>query len=188
MKAIATFCAVPQGAPSCRCFASGNTKSGNVIVAEMEQTGDSLSLLKPSNYIPRWRFGMKNEMLERICNQDGIISTFAMPSLHKHVRSLFVLSDKIAKFAHHFIHSQFFFRKYDNRLCRISFKSGYVDRTKQAFTNPRWPSTQLDRITHILAAHHRAAHNPTARWCADSVVCITRMGNPLHNLISQTAM
>ena len=51
-----------------------------------------------------------------------------------------------------------------------------------------WPSTQPNRIAHNLVAHHWAAHNPAARWCAGSVVCITRMGNPLHNLISQTAM
>ena len=42
----------------------------------------------------------------------------------------------------------------------------------------RWPSTQPSRIAHNLATHHRAAHNPVARWCAASVVCVTRMGYP----------
>ena len=51
-----------------------------------------------------------------------------------------------------------------------------------------WPSTQLNRITHNPAAYHRAAHNPAARRCAGSVVCVTRMGNPLYNLTSQTAI
>ena len=34
-----------------------------------------------------------------------------------------------------------------------------------------WPSTQPNRNTHNLAAHHRAAHNPAVWWCAGSVVC-----------------
>ena len=51
-----------------------------------------------------------------------------------------------------------------------------------------WPSTQPNRITHNLAAHHRAAHSPAARWCASSLVCVTHMGNPRQNLTSQTAM
>ena len=34
-----------------------------------------------------------------------------------------------------------------------------------------WPSTQPNRNTHNLAAHHRAAHNPAARRFAGSVVC-----------------
>ena len=46
-----------------------------------------------------------------------------------------------------------------------------------------WPSTQPNWIT-----HNRAAHNPAARWCAGSVVCVTHMGNPRHNLTSQTTM
>ena len=50
------------------------------------------------------------------------------------------------------------------------------------------PSTQPNWITHNLAAHQRIAHNPAARWCAGSVVCVTCMSNPLHNLTSQTAM
>ena len=37
--------------------------------------------------------------------------------------------------------------------------------------NHGWPSTQPNRNTHNLATHHRAAHNPAARWCAGSVVC-----------------
>ena len=52
----------------------------------------------------------------------------------------------------------------------------------------RWPATQPNRIAHNLAAHHRAAHNPAARWCAGSLVSVTRMDNLRHNLISQTAM
>ena len=51
-----------------------------------------------------------------------------------------------------------------------------------------WPSIHPIRITHNLAAHHRAAHNQAAWWCAGSVVCVTRIGKPLHNLTSQTAM
>ena len=50
-----------------------------------------------------------------------------------------------------------------------------------------WPSTQPNRITHNLAARHRAAQNPYG-----SVVCwlgcVSRMGGPLHNLTSQTAI
>ena len=34
-----------------------------------------------------------------------------------------------------------------------------------------WPFTQRNRITHNLAGHLRAAHNPAARWHAGSVVC-----------------
>ena len=37
------------------------------------------------------------------------------------------------------------------------------------------PSTQPNRITRYLAAHHRAAPKPTARRCAGSVVCVTAM-------------
>ena len=34
-----------------------------------------------------------------------------------------------------------------------------------------WPSTQPNRIIRGIAANHWAAHNPTARWCAGSIVC-----------------
>ena len=37
--------------------------------------------------------------------------------------------------------------------------------------NLGWPSTQPNRISHNLAAHHRAAHNLAVRWCTCSVVC-----------------
>ena len=51
-----------------------------------------------------------------------------------------------------------------------------------------WPSTQPHKITHNQAAHHRAAHNPSARWGAGSVVCVTRMANSLRNPTSQIVM
>ena len=35
----------------------------------------------------------------------------------------------------------------------------------------RWPSTQCNGNVGNLAAHHWAAHNPAARWCAGTVVC-----------------
>ena len=45
-----------------------------------------------------------------------------------------------------------------------------IDLTKPTH-NHGWPSTQPNRITHNLAAHHRATDNPAARWCVGSVVC-----------------
>ena len=43
-----------------------------------------------------------------------------------------------------------------------------------------WPSTQPNRITRNLAAHHRAAHNLATRRCAGSVVWVIRIGNRLQ--------
>ena len=53
-------------------------------------------------------------------------------------------------------------------------------------------STQSNRTEHDLhvAAHHRAAHNPAARWFAVSVACVTCMCEPSSqpSIASQTAM
>ena len=77
--------------------------------------------------------------------------------------------------------------------CTVHYKNNNFKKLHDSrFVAPCCGLGQVYCITgdhlHNLAAHHRTAHNPAARWCAGSVVCATRIGNPLHNLSSQTAM
>ena len=46
----------------------------------------------------------------------------------------------------------------------------------------------LHNLTEFHTTYQHTTELHKTLWCAGSVVCITHMGNALHNLISQTAM